>query len=62
MNNKMEEGEMKRFKVWERTRWVEVTAQIVRPYWTWNGEVDGYILRLKNGQEIARDLKHVKPA
>jgi len=46
---------------WERTRWVtRKDVEIVRPYWNPSGEVEGYIIRLSNGQEISRPLKQLK--
>ena len=48
-------------KIFERTRWVKHTAaKIVRPYWNSENEVMGYIIKLKNGQEIARLKQHIK--
>ena len=49
-------------QTWERTRWVKrPSAKIVRPYWKFGtNEIEGYIIELERGVQIARAIKHLK--
>ena len=55
-------NDFRKYKVFRRTYWATTTARIIRPYWTWDNKIEGYILELKSGVQISLTVKHLKEA
>ena len=51
--------EFKKYRIFRRTYWTSITAKIIRPYWD-GDKIDGYIIELTNGQQLAIPKNHIK--
>ncbi|MBU2249889.1 MAG: hypothetical protein KKD77_24295 [Gammaproteobacteria bacterium] len=53
--------DFQKYRIFRRTYWTTLSSKLIRPYW--NGkEIEGYILELQSGAQIAVPKQHIKKA